>query len=154
MKAAIFTLDTEGYVAKKESQTGLVLKRMLEQIGYEVIAVRVIPRDQKVAASILKRVADDHSADLILTTGAVGYTQSDCAPDALSEVADRLLPGIPEAIRAYMLRYKKNAMLNRAVAGIRGTTVMLNLSEEVQMAQGSLEYILPELTQAVEMLNL
>ena len=45
-------------------------------------------------------------------------------------------------------------MLNRAVAGIRGTTVMLNLSEEVQMAQGSLEYILPELTQAVEMLNL
>lgn len=154
MKAAIFTLDTESYKAKKASAAAEVLKRSLEQVGFEVAAARVIPRDQRVAASVMKKLADEYSAELILTTGAVGYAQSDCAPDALAEVADRLLPGIPEALRAYMLRYTKSAILDRSAAGIRRRTVIVNLPESAKLAKEGLEYILPELVKAVEMLNL
>lgn len=154
MRAAIFTLDTECYREKRESATAIVLKRMLEQVGFEVVAVRVIPRDKKVVASIMKKIADEGTADLILTTGAAGYAASDCAPDALTEVADRLLPGIPEAIRAYTIRYAKEAVLDRSAAGIRGNCVIINLPESAKTAKEGLEYILPELTTAVEMLHL
>ena len=83
MKAAIFTLDTESYKARKASAAGMVLKKLLEQSGFETAAVRVIPKDRKVAASVLKRVAEEQTAELVLTTGAAGHLESDCAPYAL-----------------------------------------------------------------------
>ena len=67
MKAAIFTLDTESYKARKASAAGMVLKKLLEQSGFETAAVRVIPKDRKVAASVLKRVAEEQTAELVLT---------------------------------------------------------------------------------------
>ena len=86
MKAAIFTLDTESYKARKASAAGMVLKKLLEQSGFETAAVRVIPKDRKVAASVLKRVAEEQTAELVLTTGAAGHLESDCAPYALMDV--------------------------------------------------------------------
>ena len=74
MKAAIFTLDTESYKARKASAAGMVLKKLLEQSGFETAAVRVIPKDRKVAASVLKRVAEEQTAELVLTTGAAGFS--------------------------------------------------------------------------------
>ena len=73
----------------------MVLKKLLEQSGFETAAVRVIPKDRKVAASVLKRVAEEQTAELVLTTGAAGHLESDCAPYALMDVAERLLPGDP-----------------------------------------------------------
>ena len=71
------------------------------------------------------------------------YT-SHCAPDAVRETADRLLPGIPEALRAYNLRHTKKVILDRSEAGIRKKTLMINLPESAKMAKEDLEYILPE----------
>lgn len=153
MKAAIFTLDTKSYRARKASAAGVVLKKMLEQAGFETAAVRVIPKDHKVAASVLKRVAEDHSADLVLTTGGVGYQAGECASDALEEVAERLLPGIPEAMRGCLLSSSKSAMFNRSAAGICKQTMMINLPGDAKEAKDALEYLLPELMQALESLN-
>lgn len=86
MKAAIFTLDTESYKARKASAAGMVLKKLLEQSGFETAAVRVIPKDRKVAASVLKRVAEEQTAELVLTTGAAGHLESDCAPLSLIHI--------------------------------------------------------------------
>lgn len=80
--------------------------------------------------------------------------EEDCAPDALAEVADRLLPGIPEALRAYNLRYSKKSMLERLQAGILNRTLILNLPESAKTAKEDMEYILPELVQVVENLNI
>lgn len=112
MKAAIFTLDTESYKARKASAAGMVLKKLLEQSGFETAAVRVIPKDRKVAASVLKRVAEEQTAELVLTTGAAGHLESDCAPYALMDVAERLLPGIPETLRAFRNRDSLQAVLD------------------------------------------
>lgn len=154
MKAAIFTMDTGLYKAKQESAAASALKRMLEQVGFEVKAAGVLPEDRKVLTAVLKRLTDTQSVDLVLTTGAVGIQKRDCAPDVVAEISDRLLPGIPEAVRAYNLRYSKKAMLERLNAGIRKNTLIINLPESAKAAKDSLEYILPELVQVVEILSL
>ena len=94
MRAAIFTLDTGAYKAKAESAAATALKRMLEHIGFEVKAAGVLPEEKDVLASVIKQLCDSGSVELILTTGSVGYQISDCAPDAVLETADRILPGI------------------------------------------------------------
>lgn len=153
MKAAIFTVNTRLYREKKESPAGAALKRLLEQVGLEV-KTGVLPEDKSVVAAVMKQLADKNSVQLILTVGANGFLKKDCAPDALCEAAQRLLPGVPEAVRAYSMRYSKKAILDRSMAGICGNTVMLNLSGSAKLAKEGLEYVLPELMQVVESLNI
>lgn len=153
MKAAIFTLDTGLYRAKKESIAASALKRMLEQVGFEVKAAGPLPEDRKVVSTVLQRLADTEAVDLILTTGGVGIRKKDCAPDVVAGISDRLLPGIPEAVRAYNIRYTKKAILDRSAAGIRNGTLIVNLPESAKAAKESLEFILPELVQVVEMMR-
>lgn len=154
MRAAIFTIDTGAYKAKAESAAASALRRMLEHVGFEVKAAGLLPQEKEVVASVMRQLSDSGSVEMIITTGAVGYMEEDCAPDALSEVADRLLPGIPEALRAYNLRYSKKSILERLQAGIRNQTLILNLPESAKTAKEDMEYILPELVQVVENLNI
>ena len=154
MRAAIFTLDTGAYKAKAESAAATALKRMLEHIGFEVKAASVLPEEKDVLASVIKQLCDSGSVELILTTGSVGYQISDCAPDAVLETADRILPGIPEALRAYNIRYSKKMILDRSTAGIRNKTLIINLPESAKLAKEDMEYILPEVVDAVETLSL
>lgn len=152
MKAAIFTVSTRAYKAKQESVAGAAVKRVVEQVGFEVKA-GVLPEDRTVVEAVLRQLADTGSVQLILTVGATGLMKKNCAPDALTDAAERLLPGIPEAIRAYNIRYSKKVILDRSAAGIRNRTVMVNLPDSAKLAKQGIEYILPELVQAVEMLN-
>lgn len=154
MRAAIFTIDTGIYRAKAESAAASALKRLLEQVGFDVKAAGVLPQEREVVASVLRQLADSKAVDLILTTGAVGYLEKDCAPDAVTDVADRLLPGIPEALRVYNLRYSKKSMLERQCAGIRHKTLIINLPESAKTAKEDMEYILTEIVQLVENINL
>ena len=145
MRTAIFTIDTESYEAKKKSAAGEALKRMLEQNRLEVKAV---------VATVFRQLADSGSVELIITTGATGYLEQDCAPKAVEEVAEQLIPGIPEALRAYNLRYSKKAMLDCMAAGIRKNTLIVNLPESAKTAKEDMEYILSEVVQVVESINL
>lgn len=154
MKAAIFTINTRAYREKKECAANAALKRVLEQVGVEVKASGALPEDKKVIAAVMERLSDSGAVQLIITSGATGFQKKDCAPDALTEVSERLLPGIPEAIRAYNIRYTKKAILDRSAAGIRNNTVIINLADSAKLAKESLEYILPELIQVVETLSL
>lgn len=154
MKAAIFTIDTGMYRAKGESAAAAALRRVLEQVGFEVRAAGVLPQERELVSSVLTRLADTGAVGLVLTTGAVGCERDDCAAGALEDVAERLIPGIPEALRAYNLRYSKKAMLESMAAGIRGKTMMLNLPESAKTAREDLEYILPEVVQVVESISL
>ena len=154
MKAAIFALDTGAYKAKAESAAASALKRMLEQVGFEVKAAGFLPPDREVVASVMIHLADSGAVQLILPPGAVGYLEEDWAPDALTDAAERLLPGIPEALRAFNIRHSKKVILDRSAAGIRKKTVLINLPESAKTAKEDMEYILPEVVQAVDTLNL
>ena len=85
---------------------------------------------------------------------ATGYLEEDWAADAVIDTSERLLPGIPEALRAYNLRYSKKAILETLAAGIRNKTLVINLPESAKTAKEDMEYILPEVVQVVENINL
>lgn len=154
MKAAIFTIDTGAYKAKAESAAASALKRMLGQVGFEVKTASILPQDRELIRTVLCRLADSKSVNLILTTGAVGYLEGECAPDAVLDAVEVLLPGIPEALRAYNLRYSKSAMMERLAAGIRKETLIINLPESAKVAKEDLEYIIPEVVEVVENISL
>ena len=154
MRAAIFTIDSGIYKAKAESAAASALKRMLEQVGFEVKAAGVLPQEREVVAAVLRQLSDSGAVELILTTGAVGCQDGDCAPEAVADVAEMLIPGTPEALRAYNLRYTKASMMDRMMAGIRKKTLLINLPESAKTAKEDMEYILMETVQVVENLSL
>ena len=154
MRAAIFAIDTGAYKAKAESAAATALKRLLEQAGFEVKAAGILPPEKEVVATVITPLSDSESVELILTAGATGYLEEDCAADAVIDTSERLLPGIPEALRAYNLRYSKKAILETMAAGIRNKTLVINLPESAKTAKEDMEYILPEVVQVVENINL
>ncbi len=153
MKAAIFTINTRMYKEKKNGSESAVLKRLLEQVGLEVKS-GVLPEDRAVVSAVMRQLSENGSVQLILTVGANGFLKRDCAPEALEDAAERLLPGIPETMRAYNMRYSKKVMLDRSKAGICSGTVMLNLPASPKLAKEGLEYVLPQIIQVMETLNL
>lgn len=153
MRVAIVTASTAVYKGQEENVSGEVIKRMMEQVGFEVVFMKALPCDKKVLTTIFQRMADAHVTDLILTTGGAGCAPGDYTPEATMEVVDRPVIGIPEAMRAYTMRMTKRAMLNRSAAGIRGDVLIVNLPGKPNAVKECLEYILPEITHAVDVIK-
>ncbi len=153
MKVAIITANTAVYKGNEEDASGKVMKHMLDKEGHEVVFAKALPGDRKVLATVMQRMADAHLTDLILTTGGAGCAMGDCTPEATIEIADRLVPGIPEAMRAHMMQLTKRAMLNRCAAGIRGDVLIVNLPGKAGAVKECVNYLLPELVHTVEVLK-
>ena len=154
MKAAIFTISTSMYKTGGESMTATSISEMLEEFGFEICGVKALPSERQVISTVLKQLSDSNTVDLILTLGANGHTKSECAPDAVSDIIDRALPGICEAIRAYNLNFSNRAMLDRSVAGICNQTLIVNLPNKEKAATEDLDYILSELIHVIETIAL
>lgn len=126
---------------------------MLQQVSFDVKLVKILPDDRAVLSAVMKKLADNHLVDLIITSGGTGLSKDDCTPEATLDIIDRQVPGIPEAMRAYSMRFTKRAMLTRAAAGVRNETLIINLPGSPKGAKECLEYILPELVHGVEILT-
>lgn len=83
-------------------------------------------------AEEMARIADAKMAELIVTTGGTGFSPRDCMPEATKDIVEREVPGIPEAMRAYSMTITPRAMLSRAAAGIRKSTLIVNLAREAR----------------------
>lgn len=153
MRVAILTANTAAYREQEEDKSGQRIKKIIERAGEEVVFMKALPNDKEVLATVMQRMADGEMADLILTTGGAGCAPGDCVPEATTEVSDRLVLGIPEAMRAYMMSLTKRSMLNRCVAGIRGKTLIVNLPGKEGAVKAALDYMLPELQHAVEVIK-
>lgn len=153
MKVAILTANTEVYKEREEDKSGKVILQIMKDAGAQVVFAQAVPLDQKVLSTVMQRLADGHVADLVLTTGGAGCAPSDCTPEATLDVIERNIVGIPEAMRAHMLELTKRSMLNRAVAGIRGKTMIVNLPGKAGAVKECLEYLLPELTHGVQVIK-
>lgn len=153
MRVAILTANTAAYREQEEDKSGQRIKKIIERAGEEVVFMKALPNDKEVFTTVMQRMADGEMADLILTTGGAGCAPGDCVPEATTEVSDRLLLGIPEAMRAYMMSLTKRSMLNRCVAGIRGKTLIVNLPGKEGAVKAALDYMLPELQHAVEVIK-
>ena len=114
MRVAIITANTDIYKGTKANESGEAVKLVAEEAGLEVVFMRALPLDREVLSTVMKRMTDGKTADLILTTGGAGCNPGDCTPEATMNIVDRPVPGIPEAMRAHTMKLTRRSMLNRS----------------------------------------
>ena len=153
MRVAILTLSDSGYQGRRDDKSGPVIREMGESSGYTVVHTQLLPDGVEPLRSVLCSLCDNDAADLILTTGGTGFSPADLTPEATRDVVDRPAPGIAEAMRYHSLQITPRAMLSRATAGIRRSTLIVNLPGSPKAVQECLEYILPSLEHGLEILR-
>lgn len=152
-KVIVITLSDKGYAGVREDRSGPMLKEMMTEAGYDVVDYILLPDERGQLADTMKAVCDEGRADLILTTGGTGFSPRDYTPEATLDIADRQVPGIAEAMRAYSMQKTNRAMLSRAVAAIRARTLIINLPGSPKAARENLECVLPALGHGLEVLT-
>ena len=152
IRAAILILSDKGFRGEREDKSGPALKEILAGHA-EVVSVTLLPDEKEDIAAYLRNTCDSGEVDVIFTSGGTGFAPRDVTPEATLSVVERLAPGIPEAMRAYSMQKTNRAMLSRAVAGIRGRALIINLPGSPKAVTECMEVILPVLAHAVETLR-
>ncbi len=153
MKVGILTISDRAARGEYEDRSGPLLREKIADQGWDVIRFDVVTDDQAEIEEYLKIWSDSGEVDLILTIGGTGFSPRDRAPEATRTVVERLAPGLVEAMRAESLKGTPHAMLSRAVAGIRGNTLIVNLPGSPRAVEENLAVILPALPHGVDLLK-
>lgn len=148
ISAAILTLSDKGSRGEREDLGGPLIRDMLGTISAEVLYYEIIPDEKELIKE--KLIEYCRNVDLIITTGGTGLSPRDVAPDATLDVIEREIPGIAEAMRMAGLKKTNRAMLSRAVAGVRGRTLIINLPGSPKAVKEGLEAIMDVISHAVE----
>jgi molybdenum cofactor synthesis domain-containing protein len=144
----VLTLSDRGSAGERVDRTGPVIEEMLGGIGAQVNFYEVLPDELE---KIKEKLVDySKTVDLVITTGGTGLSPRDVAPEATLSVIDREVPGIAEAMRAAGMAGTKRAMLSRAVAGVRGKALIINLPGSPKAVRENLEAVLEALPHAIE----
>ena len=128
LRVAVVTVSDRSARGEREDRSGPALAEAAEAGGAEVVRRELVPDDPEALGALLAAMCDAPDApDLVLTTGGTGLGPRDRTPEATAAVCERLVPGIPEALRADALHVTPHGMLSRGVAGVRGRTLVVNL---------------------------
>ncbi len=155
MRIGILTISDRSARGERPDASGPALVEAVQAHlpGAQVVITGVLPDDQHAIAAGLRDWADQQNLDLVLTTGGTGFAPRDVTPEATRAAIDREAPGLAEAMRAASLRITPHAMLSRAVAGIRGRTLIVNLPGSPKAAVENLQTIVSVLPHAIELLR-
>ncbi len=151
--AAVITLSDKGAKGEREDRSGPLVAGMLAQAGYEVKEQLLLADGVEPLKSQLIRLADQRQVHVIFTTGGTGFSPRDLTPEATIAACDRMADGIAQAIRNYSMSITPRAMFSRAVSGIRGGTLIVNLPGSPKAAREALDYLLPHLDHGLEILR-
>jgi molybdenum cofactor synthesis domain-containing protein len=144
---AVLTLSDKGFKGERQDKSGHVIAEMVKDIG-EVKYYDILPDERDLIKNKLLDYAD--KVDLILTTGGTGLSPRDVTPEATIDVIEREIPGIAETMRMESLKKTNRAMLSRAVAGVKGQTLIINLPGSPIAVKENLEVILDVIPHAIE----
>jgi cyclic pyranopterin phosphate synthase len=150
LKAAV--LVTTDSRTESEDKSGKVVIDRLVKNGLEVVEYKVIPDEEDGIVSELRRFCDEAKVDIVLTSGGTGLGPRDVTPEATKKVLEKEISGVAEIIRDYGQRRTPISMLSRAIAGIRGTTVIVNLPGSVRGVSESLDALFPGILHIHKML--
>lgn len=149
MKAGILTLSDKGARGERVDLSGPALTEWLKPKGVETELYEMIPDDEDLIAAKLSEWADNGGLDIILTTGGTGVSPRDVTPEATTRVLDKVIPGLGELMRSRSLAKTPSAAISRAVAGIRGRTLIINLPGSPRGAVENLEAVWDAVPHAV-----
>jgi molybdenum cofactor synthesis domain-containing protein len=149
MKAAILTMSDKGASGERTDASGPALGKWLADKGVATIQYKMIPDDMATIVATLEEWSDSGRFDLILTTGGTGVSPRDVTPDATIQVVERIIPGFGEVMRIKSLEKTPHAIISRAIAGIRGKALIINLPGSPKGALENLEAVWPAIPHAV-----
>ena len=147
--AAVLTISDKGSRGERLDASGPAVQELLEQAGIPVAHSEIIPDDRDRIARCIIECCDERHCDLIVTTGGTGVAPCDVTPEATRSVIERELPGFGEAMRAESLKITPHAVISRALAGIRGQSLVINLPGSPKAARENLQTVLPALAHTV-----
>ncbi|NMC96435.1 MAG: molybdopterin adenylyltransferase [Deltaproteobacteria bacterium] len=150
MSAGIITVSDKGSQGQRDDLSGPAIAEMLAGAAIEIRHTIIIPDEKDQIRKTIIDCSDVKQLDLILTTGGTGVSPRDVTPDATLDVIDKQIPGMAEAMRHESMRVTPHAMISRAVAGIRGKSLILNLPGSPKSVRENLAVVLPALKHAIE----
>jgi molybdenum cofactor synthesis domain-containing protein len=149
----ILTISDKGWCGQRYDESGETIRDQLSSLDGCIVRYEVIPDEKGVIASKLSEWADEGGVNVILTTGGTGLGPRDVTPEATLAVVDRIVPGLTEAMRAVTFSKTPFALLSRAVAGIKGSCLIINLPGSPKAVQECLGVVLPVIPHAIEIIK-
>ena len=153
LRFAILTVSDRSARGERPDTSGPTLEKALLEQDALVVRKEIVPDEKDQIQRLLISWSDTGEIDVLLTTGGTGFSPRDVTPEATLAAAERLAPGLAEAMRLESLKVTPHAMLSRAVAAIRKKTLIVNLPGSPKGALENLYTILPVLPHAVELLR-
>jgi len=153
LRIGILTSSDRSSRGERPDLSGPALADLVTAQGWTVAHTAIVPDDLEVLRETLSTWADSGEMDIILTTGGTGFAPRDVTPEATSLVIDRQAPGLPEAMRLESRKVTPHSILSRAMAGMRGKVLIINLPGSPKAAVENLQVVLPVLAHAVELLK-
>lgn len=151
--AAVLTISDGAHHGTRIDTSGPAVATRLEAAGFQIVERKIIPDEQREIATELRQIADRHVAGVIFTTGGTGIAPRDVTPEATRDVIEREIPGFGERMRSRGLESSRFAPLSRALAGSRGSVLIVNLPGSPRGAVESLDAILELVPHVLDLLN-
>lgn len=153
IRVGILTASDKGYIGERIDTSSQVIREIILLKGWQVTEYTIVPDDIDELKRVMLDWCDLNKVDLLLTTGGTGFSNRDVTPEATKSIAERLVPGISEAMRYYSLGITKRAMLSRGISAIRKGTLIINLPGSPKGAKENLEFIIDTLDHGLAILK-
>ena len=152
MKFGIICVSDRCYKGECDDLSGKAIAECVKSLSDGEV-YRLVPDENDLISNAITELSDDEKCDVIFTTGGTGFAPRDITPEATKAVIEKEVPGISEAIRAKSLEITDRAMLSRAISGIRGKSLIINLPGSPKAVKESIDIVLPVLPHAIETLS-
>ena len=153
IQAAVLTISDSAHAGTRPDHSGPAVRERLEQLGWRVSLMEVLPDETERIAARLVSIADAGEVAAIFTTGGTGVALRDVTPEATRRVVEREIPGLPEVMRATGRRSTPLAALSRGIAGTRGKVLIVNLPGSPKAAVESLDAIVELVPHVLDLLG-
>lgn len=153
IRVGILTASDKGFLGERVDTSSQVIRELVINKGWKVTEYDIVPDEIDELKRVMIDWCDFNKVDLLLTTGGTGFSKRDVTPEATNAIAERLVPGISEAMRYFSLEITKRAMLSRGISAIRKGTLIINLPGSPKGAKENLEFVIDTLDHGLTILK-